>query len=201
MTVTLRFLGHPEPGLTLAETLAAAAQCWDGAVWNETRALIYTPTRCLFDWAGALGEIQLDWYEARLFNHRGEIRWLRDPTCTKGLGQAVLVTEEPGIIPLFTHDKGCVNCLGRWPRHYLLWGQGVQTADADDRRSVLGNARIGAFRVPLAGIAPGGYARLKASEYIGEADDGNAIVVEEILCGLENYQPQTDNIRPSGEPR
>ena len=202
MNITLRFLAPAEPGLTLVDTLAAAARCWGDIDWTATRTLIYTPTRCLFNWAAMVGEVQADWYEARLFNHRGEIRWLRDPTCTKGLGQAVLVTEQPGIIPPFTLDKGTVNCLDRLRRPYLLWGQGVELDKAHDRQSSdLGTARIGTLTAPLAGIAPGGYARLTAWEYVGEGDDGNAIVVEETLCGLEHYHPQTDNIRPSGEKR
>lgn len=199
MSITLRFLAPAEPGLTLADTLAAAAGCWGDDDWMGTRALIYTPTRCIFDWAARVEEVQADWYEARLFNHRGEIRWLRDPTCTTGLGQAVLVTEELGTILPFTVGKGGIDCLDRLSRHYLLWGQGIQTEGVLDRQSVMGTARIGMFNVPLPNVAPGGYARLTAREYVGEAEDGNVIVVEETLCGLEHYNPQTDNIRPCGD--
>jgi CRISPR-associated protein (TIGR03984 family) len=186
MTTPLRTLSLPTVK-TLADALAAFRTAVGDPAWRQARALIYTPTACVFDWADdAATALDPAAFEARVFNDDAELRWLRDPVCDQGKGETALLTEDPALGEPFQVQTGETSPVARLERRYLLWGKG--TGVSDDRRSCLGTARIGQLRAPLGKVAEEQFVRLRAVEYVTEDDDGNAHILDERLCGLEAYQ-------------
>jgi CRISPR-associated protein (TIGR03984 family) len=73
------------------------------------------------------------------------------------------------------------------PQTYLLWGQSTGNFSGDGEWTQFGEARIGAFFVPVPNIAPKGYAQITAVEYLKEYEDGNVAVADERLTGIKPY--------------
>jgi len=173
-----------------APSLAEALEHYRKTVGEEggaqARALLYTPTDCVFDWAeDATADLDPATFEARVFGERGELRWLRDPVGA-GEGRATVLVDgaDPG------ESFEAVEMVGTIERRYLLWGRG--TGSVKGRHSTLGTARIGHRIIPLAGIGKDTYVRLRAREYVAVDDHGNAYVDEERLYGLEPYLSPED---------
>src|SRR5205085_5137253 len=112
-------------------------------------------------------------FEARIFNTQAELRWL------KSCGAAI-ITEET-----FKSDKDFV---GTNPQSYLLWGQSTGKPSDDGKWTQFGEARIGAFFVPVPRVAEKGYAQITAVEYLKKYEDGNVAIVDERLLGIEAIQ-------------
>jgi CRISPR-associated protein (TIGR03984 family) len=115
-------------------------------------------------------------FEARMFSAAGELRWLHR---NAGRGVAVVVSET-------THPLGVAESedyqasLG--PITYLVWGTGNGASQSG--WSQTHQARVGSRWYPTAGLADGERLELHAVEYIGRGEHGNAIILEERLCGL-----------------
>ncbi len=182
------------PGVTLAEALESAKCLLDGSAV----ALVYGLDACRFarvrkgdghlEWPPG-GSVPVGVYEARVFNKKAELRWVRDPSANDK-GTAVLITEDQENDP---RDglKEAAPCLAGIPigSTYLLWGT-AKAASAGDWTTLFEH-RVGALPVPVGGIPAGGRVQLEAVEYMAADDEyGNRAVKAERLCGLSEYAKQ-----------
>ena len=166
----------------------------------------YTPSACPWvRWRdgkaeSAVADFDLSQvYEARFFDEKGELRWLRDPSAD-GVGRAVYLTESAdGVsneewkeLPPIDVDDGDVIESG-----YLLWGQVCECVDPLPGKSWfwMSTARIGTLAVPLAaeGDQPGQSVRLGYREYLGldpgyAGEHGNMAVLEQRLLKLKVWK-------------
>lgn len=122
-------------------------------------------------------------FEARVFDESTELRWLND---MDGRGRAVLLTEDPAVLPEAFTTREQVEVIGTENGGYLLWGKAVETADG---WTTLTTERIGSLRVPT-GIERGEHASLVTREYIArDPDHGNAYIAEERLLAFQVSEP------------
>lgn len=134
-------------------------------------------------------------FEARVFDGQRELRWL----CTQDRqGQAVLLTEDPGLLPAeFGELLPGLHAEDTLPAYYLLWGH-PQAAPSTDGAAwtALSTPRIGTLHVPVPPPPPGCRLRLVAREYVCvEPRHGNAHVAEERLLRIE----PTELAEPAGQ--
>lgn len=188
-------------GLTLADALAATGPQMGGAPVG----LFYTPASCGFaTWDGKaflgpdgrtldLGGV----FEARVFDDKGELRWLMDPESTGRTGQAAFLTEHTSLVSGW--DDGKVPNAYRLDNEYLLWGEAWDpgTAKLQSGWSCLASRRINTLPVPVAGLKAHDRVRLCTAEYLGPAPGdagtvhGNTVVIEERLLGLQPVKAQS----------
>lgn len=185
---TLHAAAHP--GLPLAEALAT---CVRASKLAEATALLTAPSRYDIALVGAdggcrtpQGPAQLsEVYEARVFTADAELRWREEPGAP---GRAVLLTEEPALLPPeFPETDGLeLEAVGTLTTHQLLWGQATEGAG---KWTTLTGASV-TLRVPVQTTAR---ARLAARQYIAvEPEHGNAYVAEERLLRIEPYYPLSE---------
>ncbi|WP_334142929.1 type III-D CRISPR-associated protein Csx19 [Rhabdothermincola sp.] len=154
---------------------------WFTSVAGEGAALVSTPRAYLVltvdgegRAAGSDGTVDLRGaYEVRAFNASAELRWRATPTG----GDAVLVSlgpEDPeqASIPVRATVEG---------GGYLLWGT-VEASSAGWSR--LHSGQVGTIDVPVE-ADPGKSVRLTTTEVVGADEHGNAMVIDELLCGWE----------------
>jgi CRISPR-associated protein (TIGR03984 family) len=128
-------------------------------------------------------------FEARVFNQRAELRWLRDATAPDPIGTAVLLSEDDAARPSsrFTQLPRLQTAGPSIPGQYILWGQ-VAADAAGPGWCTLQEQRIGSFSVPLQGqvtASAGSRLVITTCEYVGaEAHFGNMFVAEERLLGV-----------------
>ncbi|MBL8149238.1 MAG: TIGR03984 family CRISPR-associated protein [Blastocatellia bacterium] len=163
----------------------------------KTVGILYAPDKCSFVRLERDGkvtneqgkELNIDRvFEARLFNSEAELRWLNE---SNGLGKAIVVSrqDKKDKANYFEFSEPLKTC-GAICQSYLLWGEGYSESDKQMQEgwSCLAEARIGKIYVPINGVAKKGErVLLKAVEYLRESDEenGNVIVFEELLTGLE----------------
>lgn len=187
-------------GITL---LTAINECGD--LLLSAIALLYTP-----DWCGFAQVEQIDGsaklnvspanaerfdqetiFEARVFNARAELRWLRQ---SLGEGCAALISEEDLSQYLASH-VATARDVEIFDQPYLLWGEGTAHVDSLPANwSRLAMARIGPLDVPypltnnLSVVnQTGERIYLITREYLAVADSddhGNVSVVDERLLKL-----------------
>ncbi|WP_131739030.1 type III-D CRISPR-associated protein Csx19 [Actinomadura roseirufa] len=122
-------------------------------------------------------------FEARVFDGRAELRWLVD---TAGRGAAVVLSEDPDVLPAAFTAREPLEAAGTVEGGYLLWGKAAGTSDG---WTTFTRERIGRLRVP--GEFPAGaHAALTTREYIArDPDHGNAYIAEERLVSFEVSEP------------
>ena len=183
------------------EFLQAINEC--GQLLQPSIALLYTP-----DWCGFAQVEQLDGsaklsvspeaderfdqatiFEARVFNERAELRWLKQST---GQGRAALISEDD-ISQYLTQNAAPSCAVQAFSQPYLLWGEGTALGEAlRPNWSRLAMARIGMLDIPypldsgLSRVArPGERIYLITTEYFAAVDDhGNVSVIDERLRKL-----------------
>lgn len=123
-------------------------------------------------------------FEARLAGPDLELRWLHEG---EGVGRAVVLADSDLDLRGIWWERSETACLEPLKQTYLLWGTATVKPDRlkGTGWSQLGSHRVGLLDVPLDEIAPRGRARLTAVEYVARRDDGNVVVIEERLTGLE----------------
>ncbi len=154
-------------------------------------ALLYSPEKCHFalvDQGGLFRDARGEAvrcttvFEARIFNDRAELRWLRG---NGGKNRMVLLAEQELEAPAGCESEP-IEVAGIRDLRYLLWGK--RDGNGQDGWCSLTSARIGTLQVPITGLAQDvKHVRLKAREYLKEGEDGNVFVFEEVLRGLEAY--------------
>jgi CRISPR-associated protein (TIGR03984 family) len=160
------------------------------AGYGDSFIILYAPKECLLLKLGKDGKFKdqkgetqpKDFYEARVFNAKAEMRWLKD----ENQGIAVTISETE-IEAEFGGDVLLTNS-----QQYLLWGEISPTNDAKNNGewTELAEARIGKFCVPIKTTSR---ACFTATEYLksyGE-QDGNVAVFEERLTGIKPYPTET----------
>jgi CRISPR-associated protein (TIGR03984 family) len=165
---------------------------WFAAHFGECSGLFYLPDNCFLakveqngiitassgkeDQLRTLGPVDLDAvFEARLFNERAELRWLRT---SPEVGVKVVISEE-NVGDRIAEIYGKIEPANG----YLIWGQSLGTPA--DKWTRFGEARVGPFFVPLADVKEKKYARFTSVEYVGEYEHGNVAIAEERLTGVE----------------
>jgi CRISPR-associated protein (TIGR03984 family) len=158
-------------------------------LFGSAIGLFYSPTQCFFGKVVAdqvtghdgHGLALKDVFEARVFNERGELRWLNE---RDGHGRAVLISEKV-INSYLDHDLPEVDVIDSNDQQYLLWGEGTG-GEAIEGWSCLSAARIGKLVVPIPGVERNERVRLQVCEYLSVNDcHGNVVVAEERLWGLQ----------------
>jgi CRISPR-associated protein (TIGR03984 family) len=181
---------------TAAASLARALGTADGGAKQGVAltALLYSPQQCMFAvysgevWQGPNGPLDVAGvFEARVFSHSAELRWLKDPVDEAGHRCAIVSERELGTLDHGQGWQASTQEVMRGPElRYLLWGEGTGKY-ASQGWSRLGTARVGVLHVPLAAVAEGARAALVAQEYLGEREHGNVVVIDERLVKLETY--------------
>ena len=162
---------------------------------KDAIALLYSPQKCqlakfkedgrLYDAYDRVIKVQytsIDIFEARIFNEKGELRWLNR---NNGKGDSAFISESEVVLdsfkPLETKE---VEPLGQ---QYLLWGEKAKTPSEKAGWQRLAEARIGKLDIPLSTpLKDKNRVFLKSIEYIAEVDKfGNCAVIEERLIKLE----------------
>lgn len=114
-------------------------------------------------------------FEARVFDGRCELRWLRDGDTA----HVAIIAEEPrpGL------DGPATEVIARLDRTELLWGEIV----GRDRGWVRTHeARVGELEVPLQSATRSRRVALRIREYVTDTGvDGNAAVSHERIIGFE----------------
>jgi CRISPR-associated protein (TIGR03984 family) len=122
-------------------------------------------------------------FEARAFDGVRELRWLHTAA---GRGRAILLAEDPAVLPAgFGDPLPSTPVVATLDQQHLLWGE----AEPDDGSgwSTLYSPRIGSLPVPLATTRR---ARLAVREYVAvEPVHGNCYIIDERLVGLSAYTP------------
>jgi CRISPR-associated protein (TIGR03984 family) len=143
-------------------------------------AVLYTPTECCLSLVNNEGKffnengefIPEKVFEARIFNEEAELRWLNE-------------TDDRGKVSIIS-DASFPNAVHTIEQTYLVWGRSTGTPKGDWTQ--FATARIGSFYVPLPNVREGGYAQIKAREYLTTYEDGNVAVVDERLVGIEEVK-------------
>ena len=177
----------------------AVKQCLRILAGNSAIALLYTPSWCGFGQLGAAANLIVSQpadfdedsiFEARVFSESAELRWLKH---WPNKGRAALLSEQE-ISNYLDTDAGRYSSDTCLTQTYLLWGEGIEAANAalPERWSRLAMARIGTIDVPYPldqrelVTGKGERIQLVTCEYIDVIDDfGNVAVVEERLVKLE----------------
>jgi CRISPR-associated protein (TIGR03984 family) len=184
----------------LDEALGGFVQGFGNDFPTETYAVLFAPGSCFLavvsdaKFHSSNGEIDVGKeavFEARVFNHAAELRWLNQ---ANGDGPAVVlsrhnskkffgVVPEPFVTKVNEQEKKLVGAI---EQSYLLWGESVG-ASLESGWTQFAEARIGSFFVPIAGVKANRKRRAQfmAIEYLGEYEDGNVAVAEERLTGIE----------------
>jgi CRISPR-associated protein (TIGR03984 family) len=113
-----------------------------------------------------------------------ELRWLNDPG-PEQRHRAVILAEQNhagALIDWVRLEQPDV--IARLPQTYLLWGEGTGR-QVGNGWSELATARIGALPIPLRNVDRNQRVLLHSLEYVAEAEDGNAVVLDERLLKLE----------------
>lgn len=186
---------YHQSGLSLQDALAALPHnatlqgyCISPAAFNFAR------------YAGQLDSVEplaIDQvYEARFFNAQVELRWLRDPA-GGGEGSAVWLAEQPLHLPQGWHAAPLPDLIPLPDSHRVLTGTLASPADRAGWQT-LNAPRHGTLCIPLDVPAPGQRPAWRVREYLGPApgtagEDGNHMVVEERLIGLEPLLAQAQS--------
>ncbi|WP_242910928.1 type III-D CRISPR-associated protein Csx19 [Actinomadura terrae] len=159
-------------GLSFAEAMKCAP---DGF------ALLTTPWRYeVVTVAEARGSSFEGVFEARAFDEHTELRWIQDS------GRAVLLTEDPTILPSSFIARPSVDAISTTDGGYLLWGKAVSTSDG---WTTLTTERIGSLRVP-GEFGRGDRVEVATREYIArDSEHGNAYIAEERLLSFKVSDP------------
>jgi CRISPR-associated protein (TIGR03984 family) len=131
-------------------------------------------------------------FAARLFAPPAELRWLH---VADGLGQAVLLTERPGLIDGWAEQRAPV--AESMDNSYALWGRQLEATTTIGWIRAL-EGRIGWIDVPIEGPVahtpddqewPNQYVALQTVEYFGHDEHHNLRLVDERLVGLALTRP------------
>lgn len=164
-------------GLTFEEALEAAP---------AGTALLSTPWRYeVLTTADAAARPPDGVYEVRVFDEHAELRWRNEDD---GRGSAVVLTEDPTLLPEGFDELGLVEATGCIAGTYLLWGTAVSDSGAPSGYSTLTTARVGARRIP-ADITVREHAAVDVREYVQRDEHGNAYVAEERLLRIGTATP------------
>lgn len=179
--------------VSLGEALADAAS----VLGSSPVCLLYLPFDCVVARLLPDGSLERDGaplqageaFEARAFSQLGELRWVHE---VDGHGRAVVVAEE-GAGDLSRLDVGWSSSGRIGPVEavrvrYVLWGRS-RTAGRGPGWTWLKSPRTGDLLVPLDFPGENRPVYLHGSEYVGRVtalhaaarDDGNAVVLEELL--------------------
>lgn len=185
--------------VTVGVTLSKAVRDWTPYLEGAT-ALVYSPRTCGFGRLAKEGVLEFPEgssfltdkiFEARIFDEKYEIRWLRNPEAKDGSGKAVVMMEnlETKWPDGWINDSNAsFEYLESRDDSYLLWGG---LAEEDNGWSILKDHRVGRIWVPYIDPGTGSkkktYLRLKVREYLAEDDpaNGNVAVVAERLLGFD----------------
>jgi CRISPR-associated protein (TIGR03984 family) len=203
--MTTTFYRYAAEGLALADAVAALAEALrlqltaqsgaasaSASTGPALTALLYSPAACRFAvysggaWHQHDGPANVQGvYEARVFSPLAELRWLNDPS-PQQRHRAVVVCEQAlsGALAAAPWNRTDELVCGTIDQGYLLWGSGSSATTAAGW-SELATARIGALKIPLAGIQRGQRVRLKTVEYLTQREHGNVVVLDERLVALE----------------
>lgn len=124
------------------------------------------------------GQFLASAFDVRVICHDAELRWLKQPD---GAGRYAWVSEDPldDSLPGELHTVACHRII---PHRYLLWGE---VRHVDNGWATVAEHRIRSITVPVAHARTNQRVWLKAREYLRVADDGNAVLTDERLLGLE----------------
>ena len=151
---------------------------------KETFAILYAPEKCFLGLIDKNGKIEIKdnlekfnlkkVYEARVFNDKAELRWLKD-------ADEIIISDS-----VLREVDGFVDTI---PQKYLLWGEVSPTNDSkiNGEWTELAEARIGKFFVPIKTTSR---ACFEAVEYLKSYDDqdGNVAVFEERLTKISEVK-------------
>ena len=170
----------------------AGAALGEGAIGFVSSAVEHAVVLCSDgELRTAGGAARLDGtFSVRLADPRAELRWLHTGG---GLGDAVLVTEDPDLLPGW--EPAPIPVAGTRDGAYALWGRRLEPHP----RGVAGwcrapEGRLGWVDLPLDAPSelipadqtwPERYAELIYREYFALDGYGNASVIEERLLGLQ----------------
>jgi CRISPR-associated protein (TIGR03984 family) len=186
-------------GQTLPDAIDAFFAIDENVAEKETFAMFYSPRRCFLARVANDKTITasskddppapfLDLstiFEARVFNHVSEMRWLNDP---KGNHTTAVLSETELSFAGKTsvEESGIVGCLSN---EYLLWGKNAELEPTEQKTNSwtkFATARTGAFYVPIELLTEQEYAQFTAIEYLKEYEehDSNVAIVDERLTGI-----------------
>lgn len=191
------FISRTAEPRKLTEAIEDCAEIFHGAI-----ALLYSPHKCFLATVNSNGRFQdnkgeIDVkkesvFEARVFNEVAELRWLNEEN---GEGAARVLCEDNAKKFFNIEPKADNRIYAKIEpsQSYLVWGESV--GESKNGWTRFAEARIGSFYVPVDGIRAGqkSRAQFKAIEYLGEFEDGNVVVCEERLCGVEPVTAKEKN--------
>ncbi len=163
---------------------------------KDGTALLYSPSACLLarcQGGRLLGSdgMTLDLaavFEARVFAHGAEMRWLRVPDGSRTVLVREVAPAELGVGSEATDIGKRALFHGTIDQTYILWGEALEDV-ATGAWASIGTARIGTLRAPLGAgkaLPRNGRMAIRAREYLFlDNTHGNAYVGDERLLALE----------------
>ncbi len=177
--------------ISIDELMKAAEPYWNAD--RPFQALLESPTGFSLGWC----EDDLikpchpmfclaDAYCVRLFNDEFELRWQRMPGQTQGrlvILSGVASSTVDSSLESWAH---AIPCVGSQQRQYQIWGEAIAPANGNPATA---EYRIGTLHLPLnlgkanSNDKPRYF--VTAREYFHTAEDGNVVLLDEILTGFQ----------------